>query len=128
MPHRTNSPAASEKAEAIGLAALVFLTEDGERLGRFLGETGILPADLGQAAGAPEMLAAVLDHLLQDESLLMVFAAGAGIEPAEIGPARIALAGAAGDFAEHGYGEAAQKQVRSAPRKVSRRWRGPEGA
>jgi hypothetical protein len=120
------SPAVPENAEAIGLAALVFLTEDGDRLGRFLGETGMSPADLGQAAGAPEMLAAVLDHLLQDESLLMVFAASAGIEPAEIAPARIALVGANGDFSEYGYGEAAQKQVKTASRKVSRRWSGPD--
>lgn len=126
MRSRSSPPPVPENAETIGLAALVFLTEDGDRLGRFLSETGMSPADLGRAAGKPEILAAVLEHLLQDESLLMVFAASAGIEPTTIAPARIALGGAAGDFNEYGYGEAAQKQVKTAPRKVSRRWRGPE--
>jgi hypothetical protein len=127
MTRRNDPSQAIEQAEAIGLAALVFLTEDGDRLGRFLGETGMSPADLGRAAGTPEMLTAVLDHVLADESLLMVFAAGAGIAPGDVAPARIALGGAAGDLGEYGYGEAAQKQVRSAPRKASRRWPGPQG-
>src|SRR5262245_48780823 len=80
-----------EEAEAVGLSALVFLTEDGHRLTRFLSETGINPAELRGAAGEPATLAAVLDHLLADESLLMVFAAEAGIDVATIGPARAAL-------------------------------------
>lgn len=127
MPNRQPA-AAPESAEAIGLAALVFVTQDEQRLGRFLAETGISPADLGRAAGTPEMLAAVLDHLLQDESLLMVFAADAGILPAKIAPARIALGGASGDFNNYGYGEAAQKQVKGPSKSSSRRWPGPQGA
>jgi hypothetical protein len=34
-----------------------------------------------------------LDYLLQEESLLLVFAVNAGIDPADVGPARQLLAG-----------------------------------
>ena len=83
---------APDEAEAIGLSALLFLTEDEARLTRFLSETGLSPADLGAAAARPEMLGAVLDYLLADESLLLVFAAHAAIEPGTIAPAQAALA------------------------------------
>lgn len=116
-------------AEEIGLAALVFLTEDADRLGRFLAESGLHPSELKRTAGTPEGLVAVLDHLLSDESLLMVFAAGAGLDPAEIGPARDVLGGgsdarsfAAANFtAGHTGGRATTKE----PRKPSKRWPGP---
>ncbi len=126
MAGRSPSPSQQESAEAIGLAALVFLTEDGERLGRFLGETGLSPADLGSAAGTPHMLAAVLEYLLADESLLMVFAAGAGLDPLDIAPARFTLGGGGSGMNEEGYGETANRQSRTAVKKPSRRWRGPE--
>ena len=80
-----------DEAEAIGIAAFVFLAEDEARLTRFLEATGMVAGDLRAAAGSPETLSAVLDHVLSDESLLLVFAAGAGIEPAAIAPAHAAL-------------------------------------
>ena len=69
MPIKATAEDAIENAEAIGLAALVFLTEDEDRLGRFLSETGLSPDDLRASAGTREGLVAVLDHLLADESL-----------------------------------------------------------
>jgi hypothetical protein len=89
-------PAASgampaEEAERIGLAGLVFLTSDEPRLTRFLADTGLTPHELAAAAGQRETLAAVLDHLLSDESLLLVFAADAAIDPAAVTPAHIKL-------------------------------------
>ena len=77
----------ADQAEAIGLAALGFLASDIQRLGRFLALTGTGPAELKAQAHSPRMLAAVLDHLLRDEGLLLVFAASSGIEPTSIGPA-----------------------------------------
>ncbi len=116
----------ADDAEAIGLAALVFMTEDGERLGRFLATTGLSPADLKATAGTPEGLAAVLDYLLCDESLLMVFVAGAAIDPGAIAPARDALVGG-GDakrFAAENY-TSGNTSGRMSSKRTSKRWPGP---
>jgi hypothetical protein len=117
----------SDEAEQIGLAALVFMTEDADRLGRFLNDTGLSPTDLSALAGTADGQAAVLDYLLADESLLMVFAAGAGLDPAAVGPARIALAGGvdAHRFAADNYtsGHSAGRSQRKRP---SKRWAGPD--
>ena len=82
-----------ERAEEIGLGALVFLAEEPARLGRFLAETGLGPEDLRREAGSPEMLAAVLGHLLSDESMLLVFTSGGSIDPTEVHAARTRLGG-----------------------------------
>jgi len=112
-----------EEAEAIGLKALVFLTEDPGRLGRFLSETGISPAELRAMAATPEGLVSVLDHVLADESLLLVLAAEAGVDPAAIGPARETLAGSPqGGAGRSGMSEAKPRQ---SPKRASRRWPGP---
>ncbi len=87
--HRISSP---EDAQTLGLTALGFLAEDAPRLGRFLALTGIGPDQLRSAADAPETLLAVLDHLLGDESLLLLFAASRGVAPETLVPARETLA------------------------------------
>ena len=86
-----------EAAEALGLKALLFLVEDEQRLVRFLDLSGLDPATLRARAGSPEMLAAVIGHLLADESLLLVFTAGAGIAPDEVTRAHALLDGPAGE-------------------------------
>jgi hypothetical protein len=83
----------NEAAEEIASKALLFLAEDPGRLTRFLSETGVDPDELRSSAGTPGMLAAVLDHVLRDESLLLVFAAGISLEPAQVAAAERALAG-----------------------------------
>ncbi len=75
-------------AEDLAIAALAFIAQEPERLGRFLALSGLDPANLREAAGEPEFLAGVLDHLSGDEVLLLAFAADAGIDPAEIETAR----------------------------------------
>lgn len=91
MAIRAQKPTA-ETAATLALTALVFLAGDGPRLGRFLALTGIEPDQLRAAADAPETLLAVLDYLLGDESLLLVFTASIGIAPETVLPARAALA------------------------------------
>jgi Protein of unknown function (DUF3572) len=81
----------ADQAETIGLQALAFLADDVQRLGRFLALTGVGPAELREEARNPRMLAAVLNHLLQDESLLLVFAASHGISADLIAPAQSTL-------------------------------------
>ncbi|MCC7250395.1 DUF3572 domain-containing protein [Hyphomicrobium sp.] len=95
------SPEDTEEAAMLALAGLTFLAEDGPRLGRFLAMTGIGPDQLRAVADAPETLLAVLDHLLGDESLLLVFTASKGIAPERVAPARSALARALGVEAAH---------------------------
>lgn len=80
-------------AEALGLQALVFLTEDEGRLLRFLTETGMAPEALQSQAGTPATLAAVLGHLLEDESLLLVFTSAAGVDPVDLQSAFLRLGG-----------------------------------
>lgn len=80
-----------EEAETIALEALGFLAGDQERLGRFLADTGIGPDTLMRQASTPATMTAVLDHLLGDESMLLVFAATAGYRPEHIAAAHAVL-------------------------------------
>lgn len=84
---------ARENAEMLAVEALGFLAKDAERLGRFLALTGIAPTAIRTAAREPGFLAAVLDHLAGDESLLMVFAGQSGHAPESVMRARAALGG-----------------------------------
>jgi hypothetical protein len=74
-------------AEAIALQGLAFLAEEPGRLQRFAAATGLDLGELRARADNPELLAAVLEHLAGDESLLLVFAASRGIAPESIAPA-----------------------------------------
>ena len=81
----------ADSAETIALSALAFLADDPARLGRFLALTGLGPDELKEKARSARILAAVLGHLLQDESLLLVFAASCGAAPELIAPAHALL-------------------------------------
>lgn len=96
IPSARRSGPTREEAETLALSALAFLADDAERLGRFLAETGIGPDTLMRQAGTPATMAAVLDHILADESLLLVFAAGAGLKPEQIAAAHAAIAAPTG--------------------------------
>jgi hypothetical protein len=85
-----------ERAQSIALAALVFLAEDESRLSRFLALTGIDIEQLRAGADTPQTLTAVLDHVMGDESLLLVFSASKAVPAEAIAPARALLAGTAG--------------------------------
>jgi hypothetical protein len=82
-----------EGAEAIAIQGLQFLVGDADALGRFLALSGIGPHDIRAAAAEPGFLAGVLEFFLEDESLLLAFAAQAAIRPTMIAAARHALAG-----------------------------------
>ena len=91
-PNSSRGRVDAAQAEALGLAALVFLVEDPARLTHFLKLTGLSPDELKAQAGEPAMLGAILDHLLGDESQLMVFTASTGTAPEKVEPARAVLA------------------------------------
>ena len=80
-------------AETMAIQALGFIAADPDRLGRFLASTGIGPADIRAAAREPRFLAGVLDHLADDESVMLAFARDSGIDPAGIVRAREILSG-----------------------------------
>lgn len=89
---RKSPPLDLDGAERIALGALRFLASEPQRLGHFLALTGIGPAELRTAASTAALQAAVLDHLLTDESLLLVFASEQSIDPTQIGYAHALLA------------------------------------
>lgn len=71
-------------AEEVAVAALAFIAADGERLVRFLAETGLSPATLREAAGRRDFGAGVLGFVLADEPLLLAFAADQGLDPKHV--------------------------------------------
>lgn len=73
-----------DEAERIAILAMTFLSEDDEILEQFLSLTGWTPAALQSEAARPAFLSAVLEFLLNDESLLLTFATNSGLEPALI--------------------------------------------
>ncbi|HUI12620.1 MAG TPA: DUF3572 domain-containing protein [Xanthobacteraceae bacterium] len=77
----------------LAIAALAFIAEEPERMGAFLGATGLAPEAVRDAARTPGFLAGVLEHMLGDESLLLAFADSQGLDPAEIARARGAFGG-----------------------------------
>ena len=70
-----------EEAEVIALKGLAFLAKDTERLSRFLALSGVSMPVSGEVAASAQFLAGLLNHLLQDESLLLTFAADADLDP-----------------------------------------------
>lgn len=80
-----------EEAAIVALAALAFLAEDPVKLGRFLDLTGSALDRLKAEAHTSAAQAAILEHLLGDESLLLAFAANAGLMPALVAQAHAAL-------------------------------------
>lgn len=82
--NQTASDARSERAETIALQGLAFLLSEPRLLERFLGETGLAPDELRANAGSREVLEAALTVLLNDEALLLMFAANAGLPPEDV--------------------------------------------
>ena len=96
---KTPKPRALDHAGAEGIAAeaLAFLTADPARLMRFLADTGMDPVDLATALadGGAGVLSASLDHIVADESLLLIFASDLQRKPEEIMHAQAVLQGPA---------------------------------
>lgn len=81
----------TEDAAALALQGLTFLASDDARLTAFLNLTGLDPSSLRDVASTSDFQTAVLDYLLADESLLLVFCAETGIQPERVAPIRAAL-------------------------------------
>ncbi len=90
---RTQLLPAEEEAEAIALKTLTFLVRDEQRLKALQEATGIDLATLRTHAAERSMQVAVLDHVLSDESLLLMFAEDEGLDPNLPRLARMKLSG-----------------------------------
>ena len=84
-------------AEEVALQALTFLAADPERIGPLLAESGLAPNELRRVMRAPAFQVAVLDHLINHQDLLLLFAAEAQIDPGHAVAARELLAHQGGD-------------------------------
>lgn len=91
-----NAKLTLDDAETIALQGLTFLAGDPQRLVRFLSLTGLTPQDLKGFGRDASLQMALMDYLLGDESLLLVFTSHAGVAPEVIAPAYELLAQAAG--------------------------------
>jgi hypothetical protein len=80
-----------EKAEILALEALAWLAGQSDGMDRFLGASGLEPADLRRVAGDRDLLGALLDFLLMNEPLLLDFCEAASITPQAIHTARYRL-------------------------------------
>lgn len=87
----TLRPGERDLAESLAAKALAFLAAEPERLERFLSLAGIDPGGIRAAAASPGFLAAVMEHLMSDEPLLLAFAANEGIKPERVVTAARAL-------------------------------------
>lgn len=76
-----------EVSRQLALDALLFLAQDPARIASFLNASGIEPSNLRTSAGKDSTLVAVLDHLLINESLLLIFASHGEHRPGDVQPA-----------------------------------------
>lgn len=95
---RPKTTSHSEEAEILAIHALGFLASDGERLQRFMDLSGLDVAAIRAGAANPAFLGGILDHLLGDESLLLIFAEEQQLRPERIAELRRKLPGASIDF------------------------------
>jgi Protein of unknown function (DUF3572) len=75
----------------MAVEALTWLAQNSARLERFLAISGLGPQNLRQAAAEPAFLAAILDYLAADESLLVSFCEATNRPPESVGEAQSRL-------------------------------------
>jgi hypothetical protein len=81
----------TERALDLGTDALIFIAGDANRMGKFLGQTGYRPEEIRTQSKSPAFLAGILGFLLEDESMLLAFAANGNHDPSIIARAHHVL-------------------------------------
>jgi len=71
-------------ASEIAIKALVFLAGDEEHLSRFIALSGIDPSQMRKEVTRVSFQAGLMAYFLQDEALLLAFAANAGLDPEDV--------------------------------------------
>ncbi|GLK71780.1 DUF3572 domain-containing protein [Ancylobacter dichloromethanicus] len=84
----SRTPTQIEVARQVALGALSFLAGDPERIGPFLAESGLSPADLRGVAGSTAFHVALLDYMINRQELLIAYAGEAEIDPGHVVAAR----------------------------------------
>jgi Protein of unknown function (DUF3572) len=77
----------------IALLYMAYLASDDEKLGAFCNQSGVGQAELSERLTDPSFQAFLLDHVLQDETELLAFAAENNLKPETIMIARSKLPG-----------------------------------
>lgn len=90
---KTLPPLAPERAEALAAEALAWLASDPARLQGFMAATGTSVADLRAHLTAPEMLSAVMAHVLTEDAMVIECCAALGIAPEQAAMIRASLPG-----------------------------------
>lgn len=83
----------TDRAEAIALDVLIWLSQDVEMLQHFLSASGLSPDDLRAGWKDPGLLGGVLDFVLMSDEAVFSAARHVNVEPEAIGRARAALPG-----------------------------------
>lgn len=97
MQKRFRSGLTASEAKLMGLQALGFVASEADRLHRFLDLTGLDVAELRGFANEPATLAGVIEFLMQDESLMLSFAANHRLAPEDVSAAYRLLSGETGE-------------------------------
>jgi hypothetical protein len=82
-----------EAAETLALRLMALMMQDAGRAGAFLAAAGLTPGDLAARAADPDMLAGLVDFVLQDDAMVLEAAASLGLPPDRIVALRRALPG-----------------------------------
>ena len=73
-----------EGAETIALQALAYLAAEPEEIGRFLAASGLDVADLRAKAGEPDLLRAVMEYILVDDTRVTGLCQELGLQPSHL--------------------------------------------
>jgi len=87
-----------KSAENIAVSMFRFIASEPEHFSRFADITGVEISDLAEIAGNKTFLAAVVDFLMNDESLLLSFCENNNIQPEIINKVRFALSDEQSEF------------------------------
>ena len=80
-----------DEAERIALSAFSYITNDEDRLNRFLAVSGLRVDTIRIAAESAGFFAGILDYIASDEALLVGFAETQKIKPEEVMQAHFTL-------------------------------------
>lgn len=82
-----------DQAEALAISAVAFLAADEELLGDFMGQAGLSPDSLRDAAKSRNFLNFVMDFVCSNDTLIVNFARAENIKPEAVMIARAYLEG-----------------------------------
>lgn len=86
-------PSEKFNSSDIALNFMTYLASNVDHLGAFCNQSGMAPVDIKAGLTSPAFQAFLLDYALQDESLLLAFAAEMKILPQDVMIARRKLPG-----------------------------------